>query len=316
MRNGLIFAVLVLAALVAINAQDISSVGRVLAAWPLVLLASLAAHLPQLLFTARAWLALLPRAERPRFRRLFMLRWYREAADSLIPAGIVVGQAAVVRLLMRDGMGGGLAAGSAALGITLEAVSQALFTLLGLGAFLMLDHEAGTMGFLIGAGLAGLTSVGLVLVQRPPALALARRLLERLSRRWPRLNPAWIDRLQASLARMHADRGALAQATLCYLGSWCMGAVEMFLLLNIMGHPISFAEALVLESFAQVIRSAGFLLPGAALVQEGGIVAAGALIGVPAGTALTAALIRRTREILVGIVGLELWRRDEARGRA
>ncbi len=225
--------------------------------------------------------------------------------------GAVVGQAAVTRLMIRDGMPADLAAGTATLGITLEAVSQMLFTLIGLATFLALGHGTEATGFWIGAGVAACTAFALVALQRPWALGLLRRVLERLARRWPRLQPVWLDRFQQSILRLHEDRKALALSTLSHLGSWMMGAVEMFLLLWITGFPVSFAEALVIESFAQVVRSAGFLLPGAALIQEGAIVAAGALIGVPPGIALNAALIRRTREILVGLAGPVAWRRDE-----
>lgn len=314
LRNGLILGALALAGIVALNARDLAGLGDVLAAFPLALAASLASHLPQLLFTGLGWLALLPRAERPGLGRILLLRWYREACDSLVPAGAVVGQAAATRLMIRDGMPADLAAGTATLGITLEAVSQTLFTLAGLAVFVALGHGKDSAGFWLGAGIAAFTAFALVALQRPWALGLLRRLLVRLSRRWPRLQPAWIDRFQDEILRLHADWKALALSTLAHLGSWMMGAVEMFLLLNILGFPITLAEALVMESFAQVIRSAGFLLPGAALVQEGAIVAAGALIGVPAGTALNAALIRRTREILVGLAGLAAWQRDEARG--
>lgn len=314
LRNGLVLGGLALLGILALNARDLAGLGTVLATFPLALAASLASHLPQLMFTGLAWLALLPRAERPSLGRILLLRWYREACDSLVPAGAVVGQAAVTRLMIRDGMPAGLAAGTATLGITLEAVSQTLFTLIGLATFLALGHGEDSAGFWIGAGVAAITAVILVALQRPWALGLLRRVLERLARRWPRLQPTWLDRFQQSILRLHEDRRALALSTLSHLGSWMMGAVEMYLLLNVTGFPVSFAEALVIESFAQVIRSAGFLLPGAALVQEGAIVAAGALIGVPPGIALNAALIRRTREILVGLAGLVAWRRDEVRG--
>nr|WP_314070243.1 lysylphosphatidylglycerol synthase domain-containing protein [uncultured Roseococcus sp.] len=313
LRNGLILGGVVLAAIVALNARDLASLWTVLAAFPLALAASLASHIPQLAFTSLGWMILLPRAVRPTFRRMFLLRWYREACDSLLPAGVVVGQAAVTRLMIRDGMPSGLAAGTATLGITLEAVSQTLFTLIGLGTFLALGRASEATGFWIGTAVAALMACALVALQRPWALGLLRRVLERLAKRWPRLQPDWLDRFQATILRLHEDRKALALSTLVHLGNWMMGSVEMFLLLWIIGFPVSFAEALVIESFAQVVRSAGFLLPGAALVQEGAIVAACALIGVPPATALNAALIRRTREILVGLFGLVAWRRDEAR---
>ena len=50
---------------------------------------------------------------------------------------------------------------------------------------------------------------------------------------------------------------------------------------------------------AQALRNAGFMLPGALGVQEGALIGAAALVGVPPAPALTVALVRRTREVLM-----------------
>lgn len=305
--------VLGLGALILINGSDFAALGVVLLTLPLAVVVSLTTHVPQLIFGTQAWLVLLPREHRPSFRRMLRLRWYREGADSLLPAGAVVGQAAVTRLMIRDGVPADLAASTGTIGIALESVSQLLLTMLGLAMLLSINSEAQISGFLLAIALACLTIAGLFAVQRPPALRLLRRILERLARRWPRLDPAWIDQFQRAMLRLHADRRALAVSVLLHFGSWMMGAVEMALLLWLIGHPVSFAEALVIESFAQVLRNAGFLLPGSAGVQEGAILAGGLLVGVPLAIAANAALVRRTREILVGVVGLIAWRQDEMR---
>lgn len=304
---------LALGALLAINGADLAAVSVVLLTLPVALLVSLGTHLPQLILGAQAWLVLLPREHRPGFWRMLRLRWYREGADSLMPAGAVVGQAAVTRLMIRDGVPTDLAASTGTIGIALESVSQLLLTMLGLAMLLTINSEAPVAGFLVAMAMAVLTIAGLLALQRPPALRLLRRLLERLARRWPQLEPAWMDRFEAAMLRLHADRRGLALAVLLHFGSWLMGAVEMVLLLWLVGHPVSFAEALVIESFAQVLRNAGFLLPGSAGVQEGAILAGGMLVGVPLAVAFNAAIVRRTREILVGIAALIAWRRDETR---
>lgn len=314
LRNGLVLGLLVVAGLILINRGEVNAVGLVLLTLPLALVASLILHLPQLVFGAQAWLTLLPSDGRPPFWRMVRLRWYREAGDSLLPAGAVMGQAAVTRLMIRDGVPTELATSTAAIGIALESVAQLPFLVLGLAMLLTLDRQAETSGFLIGLAAVLATVVGLFALQRPPALRALRRLLERLAHRWPWLDPAWIDQFQAAMLRLHANRPALARAVALHFGSWMMGAIEMMVLLWLIGHPVSFAEALVIESFAQVLRNAGFLLPGSAGVQEGAILAAGMLMGVPLAAAANAALVRRTRETLVGSTGLIAWRQDEVRG--
>jgi putative membrane protein len=315
LRNAVLLALLALAALLLVNSGELASLPHVLASLPLALLASLLAHLPQILLTAWAWLILLPPETRPSLGRMLQLRWYREGADALLPAGAVVGQAAVTRLMIRDGVPADLAASTATIGILLEAIGQMVFTILGLILFMTLRGDLEVSGFLLGIALAvGMVAL-LVALQRPMALGLLRRLLQRLARRWPRLEPLWLDRFQAALLRLHADRRALALALLLHVFAWIMGGVEILLVLHMIGHPIGLGEALVIEAFAQVLRNAGFLLPGAAGVQEGAIIAGGLLLGVPVAAMATAALVRRSREILVGGAGLLAWRRDELRGR-
>ena len=61
-----------------------------------------------------------------------LLRWYRESANALLPAGAIVGQAAAARLLAHQGhVPGNLAGATATVDLTLEAVSQFFFTLAG-----------------------------------------------------------------------------------------------------------------------------------------------------------------------------------------
>lgn len=310
-RNGLVLGALALGVLLVLGADELGAMGSVLVGLPVALGVSLGAHLPQIVLTALAWQVLLPRARRLPVRAMLALRWYREAADALLPAGALVGQAAVVRLMRRRGVAGDLATATATVSLSLEAVSQLLFTLAGLGLLLALGNGVDGGGFAAGLGLALVTTLALVGLQYPWPLRLLRAGLARLSRRWPRLDPAFIDRLRQTLGRLHADRRSLALATALHFGAWMMGAVELMLILGLLGHPIGFAEAIVVESLAQILRNAGFLLPGAAGVQEGAILGAAAIFGVPPGTALTAALVRRTREVLVGLPGLAAWRRAE-----
>jgi hypothetical protein len=74
---------------------------------------------------------------------------------------------------------------------------------------------------------------------------------------------------------------------------------------------VTLAEAMVIESLAQALRNAGFMLPGALAVQEGAIIGAAALVGVPPGLALGMALARRAREVLLSLPGLLAWQRAE-----
>jgi putative membrane protein len=308
-------ALLALAAILLLNAGEFSGLGRVLSELPAGVAISAAVHLPQILMTAVAWRALLPRdaGVRPSFGAMAALRWFREAASTLLPAGALVGLAGAARLLARRGVSAEVAGATATVDLTVEAVSQAVFTVVGVGLLLAGTAEPALAGAAAaGLGVAAAGAFALVMAQRH--LGPLERLLERLSRRWPALRPEWIRELQGAVLRLHTDRPALAASFLWHGAAWAIGAVEVMAVLGLLGHPVSFADALVIESLAQALRNAGFMLPGALAVQEGAIVGAAALVGVPPSAALAAALVRRAREVCFAVPGLLAWHRSEMKG--
>lgn len=313
--NGAIMAALALAAVLALNHQELPGLGRILAEVPAAVAASAAIHLPQIVMTGLAWRALLPPALRPRRRSMAALRWYRESANGLLPAGALLGQAAAARLLVRKGVPGELAGATATVDITMETVSQLLFTLAGI-ALLFAHHGAGGLAGLAlgGLGFATLGAAALIFFSRRLPLGLLERGLARLARRWPSIRPGAVRDIQAAILTLHAAWPRLLTAITWHTISWVMGAVEVAWVLGLLGHPISLADAMVIEALAQALRNLGFLLPGALAVQEGAIIAAAALVGVPPGAALAAALVRRAREVAFSLPGLIAWHRAEVGG--
>jgi len=314
LRNGVVLGVLAVGAVLLLNRQDLPGLGRVLHDLPAGLAIAVAVHVPQIWFTGLAWRTLVP-GPRPSRTTFALLRWYREAANALLPAGTLVGQAAAARLLARRGVPGEMAGATATVDLTIETVSQLLFTLAGV------EVLAATGGALLGAAAGGLAlaaagAVGLVLLQRRLPLGLLERGTRRFGHRLPWLRPEALAQFQAAVLRLHAAPHTLHAALWLHLVAWVLGSLEVMGLLALLGTPISFAEALAVESLAQALRNIGFLLPGAAAVQEGAFVAAGALVGVPPGPALAAALVRRTREVCFGLAGLLAWQREERRAPA
>lgn len=313
LRNGGVIGILALAAILLLNGEELPGLGRILAELPAGVAISASVHLPQIVLTAMAWRALLPRGgERPTPAAMSKLRWFRESANALLPAGALVGQAAAARLLARRGVPADTAGATATVDLTMEAVSQFVFTLAGVGLLLAGSAEPALAGAAaVGLGLAAVGALAMLLAQRH--LGPLERLLERLSRRWPALKPDWLRELQSAVLRLHANRLALASCVLWHGAAWALGAVEIMAVLGLLGHPVSLADALVVESLAQALRNAGFMLPGALAVQEGAIIGASALVGVPPSAALAAALVRRAREVCFALPGLLVWHRSETR---
>lgn len=315
LRNGLLLGALVLGCVLLLNNQELPGLGRILAEMPAAVAISAAVHVPQILFTGMAWRGLLDPGLRPSPAWMAALRWYRESAAALLPAGGLVGQAAAARLLMRRGVPGDAAGATATVDITLEAVSQLFFTLAGI---LLLvagrGDSAGMTSFaLAGLGIALAGAAAMVALQRRLPLALIERGLARLARRFPAIRPAAIHDLQAAILTLHADWRRLVGGILWHTLAWVIGALEIAGVLWLLGVEVSLADALVIEALAQALRNAGFLLPGALAVQEGAIIAAAALVGVPPAPAVAVALVRRAREVLFSLPGLVAWQRAEMR---
>ena len=116
------------------------------------------------------------------------------------------------------------------------------------------------------------------------------------------------------------QRRVVAASFLLSLVGWVVGTFEVWLALRLIGHPVDWASALMLESLGQAIRGAAFAIPGALGVQEGGYLLLAPLVGLPPEAALALSLIKRARELLLGLPGLVYlhfsergWRRSAAR---
>jgi hypothetical protein len=89
--------------------------------------------------------------------------------------------------------------------------------------------------------------------------------------------------------------------------SFVIGSAEVWIGLHALGAPANFKNALILECVGQGIQTALCLVPGALGVREGGYVVVGGLLGIPGEVAFALALLRRVRELALGLPGLLAW---------
>jgi putative membrane protein len=128
----------------------------------------------------------------------------------------------------------------------------------------------------------------------------------------------WVSRAEAidlAIQGIYGRSAGVAASFLLSLVGWLVGTGEVYLILVLLGHPVSWLAALLLESLGQAIRGAAFAVPGALGVQEGGYLLLAPLAGLPADAALALSLAKRAREILLGLPGLlylHFWERTGA----
>ena len=117
------------------------------------------------------------------------------------------------------------------------------------------------------------------------------------------------------LERLRRDRAARWRTGLLHLLAWVLGCGETGLALAAMGQAASWQAVFVIESLGMAARSAAFAVPGALGVQEGGFILVAGLYGVFPDTAIALSMVKRARELLVGVPGLLAWQWSELRRR-
>jgi putative membrane protein len=265
-------------------------------------------HFVAMALNGRAWQVLLPARRRASVGFFLWAVWLRESVNGLLPVARIGGEVASARLLMRHGLRAPKAVASLLVDMTASLASQAAFTLLGLA--LLLVHGAG-------ADVAGDVALGLIAtVPLFAALALVQRagffgLLARLFRllfgdRFDALvgGAAPLDR---AVRRLYRRRAALAACFLWQLAGWVAGAGEVWLALVYLGHPVGFADAVIVEAMIQALSSGAFVVPGALGIQEGGFLVMGGVIGLSPELSLALALARRARDVIVFLPALIVW---------
>ena len=279
--------------------------------WGLVLIVGI--RLVALSIAGLGWgLAIRPVVQRP-VRLLVGLRIVREAINCLLPAAQIGGDLIGGRLLAHTGVPPGLAMAGILVDVLLQTVTQGAFALIGV-AVLWFGFGDGPVVRELGWGVVAAVPAlgGFFMAQRFGLFAIVDRSLSALRRFWPGLGLERPLDLQPSLQRLYAAPGALGLAALVHLLAWLLGTAEIWLALSRMGASPSLAEALVLESLGQAVRSAGFAVPGALGIQEGGFILLGSLFGLEPAAAVALSLVKRLPDLAIGLPGLFYWQALEA----
>jgi putative membrane protein len=300
--GGLLFTIL----LIREGAQDVA---RALAAagWWLAVIPAF--HLLPLFLDSVEWWLLFPREDRPRLRITFWTRFLGESFSNLVPAAQVGGDIVRARLAVLYGTPMAVSAGTVLVDITVSVFVQTFFTLLGLTLLILVTGRINLLGpTLMGAPFAILAVAGFYFVQRLGMFRLFGAILSHCANdeRWRSL-AGKSGELDQALRKIYSRIGAVAACCVVTMISFVVGSGEVWIGLHAVGVPASFKSALILECVGQGVQTALCLVPGALGVREGGYVVVGGLLGIPGEAAFALALIRRVRELALGLPGLFAW---------
>ena len=259
-----------------------------------------------------AWHWLFPPEARLSLSVAVGLRFIREGVNVLLPVATIGGDVVGARLATFWRADGAVAGATTIADVAIQAATQAAFALLGIAILLWINGDSALLRYAAGGlAVAAILIGAFFAVQARLGARLVAWLLHRLG--YEGALAALAERLWAGLAAIYARPGPVARSTLLHMAVWVLGALEVYVALHAMGYPISFAEAVVIESLGQAVRGAAFVVPGGIGVQEGGFIALCALFAVPAGPALALSLVKRVADLVLGLPALLAWQVIEGR---
>jgi putative membrane protein len=261
-------------------------------------------HLAVISLEGIAWRLLVPRAPVWAF---IWGRLIRDAGSEVLPVSQMGGCVLGARAIALTGVTGSVAAATTMVDLTLEFFAKLAYMAIGL--ILLTNLRPGTpvsLPVTFGLAATGLFAIAFVIVQRH-GFALVDRFARMLGRGWAERTLSGAAAVHAALAETYLRNAGLWGGFVLHLACWMLSAVEVWIALHLAGAPLGFPTVLVIESLLYAIRTIAFAIPNAVGVQEGAYVLIGAAFGLTPEMALAISLLKRARDLLIGLPALGTW---------
>ncbi len=240
-------------------------------------------------------------------------RMMRDSASELLPFSQVGGFVFGARAIVIRGISTSWATASMIVDVTTELMAQLAFIAIGL-VLLILRAPASpfksdlTTAMIIGLGLLAAGAAVFMITQRR-GVGFFEKLIER---HLPKAL-AHTAAVNQALAKIHASPGRIAFSSALHLAGWITSALGTWVIMRLVGAHIEFGGALAVEALLCAVRSAAFAVPSAVGVQELGYAMVVPLFGFASSIGLGVSLLKRGRDILIGIPVLLAWQFLEGR---
>ncbi|MFT8803905.1 MAG: lysylphosphatidylglycerol synthase domain-containing protein [Acetobacter aceti] len=267
-----------------------------------------------------AWHAAFPTMT---YRHLLLARMIRDAASTCLPfsqlGGIVLGIRATSRhhAVKISSIEWPEAACANVVDITTEVLGQIVFILLAVTLLAVGSSSSPLVKpVIIGALLLAVGAAGFIWTQQRGGTAVKRtvRLLGRhIAGQWQATVMDGAGTLQDWMEKAWSRPGRISASAAIHLMGWISSAGVLWLTVYLMGASLSFPDAIAIEGVTCGLMSASFLVPAALGVQEGAYMTLGHAFGLDASLCLALSLLRRGREVSIGIPTLVWWQLSEMR---
>jgi putative membrane protein len=255
-----------------------------------------------------AWRALLPGVATG---KVIWGRLVRDSVAEALPLPQVGGYVLGARALALAGVPWTAAAASTIVDVTLEFLAQLPFTALGLALYVWLQPDTQVAApVALGLVVAAIAAAAFVVVQRK-GLRYVDRIAGHLGAGWAERGAAGAAVLHLALADIYRGRLGLWVSFALHFVCWIASVAQLWLALWLAGSPLSFAAVLAIESLLYAIRTAAFVVPQAVGVQEGAYILLGAGFGLTPELALALSLLKRGRDLAIGLPTIAIWQAVE-----
>jgi putative membrane protein len=260
-----------------------------------------------------AWFILVPARFKPRLATFIWGRAVRDSASEVLPfshvGGIVIGARAVVL----HGVDAPLAYASTIVDVTTEMAAQVAYVLVGIAILVARAPKSPSSEWLANtaavATLVGALSVIAVLVAQRRGFAYAEKFAARML---PSV-AAQAGAMHEAMESIHASPLKLFLSVCVHLFAWFAGAVATYVAIRLMGVHIAFISIVSIEALLCAVRSAAIVVPNALGVQEATYALLMPFFGLAAPVGLALSLLKRARDIAIGIPILLIWQAAEGR---
>jgi putative membrane protein len=256
---------------------------------------------------------LLPDARWSRLSIFIGARMVRDAASEVLPFSQLGGLILGARAAILQGVSRPLAFASLIVDVTTEMLAQIAYVALGLAILMERSPQSSSA-----TSLTNFCIIGLV------CAALAGWLLIALQRRGQRITKkiaarilpgavAATDAIAETLDTIYRCRARVGISMVLHIAAWVASAVGAWIAFRLVGARADFTAVFAIEALVAALRTFAAFVPNALGVQEAAYALLAPLFGVGAEFGLAVSLLKRARDVAIGVPILLIWQAAEGR---
>lgn len=240
-------------------------------------------------------------------------RQLRDSSSDLLPFTQVGGMVFGGRAAVLGGVPSPLAFASVMVDVTIELIGQIAFIVIGLAFGLAELRASATLGHYANAMIYGTALMVPILIAFVVVQRRGSGFAEKLAARFL---PAAVRHTEAFSKELHALYGKpvrLLLSCVFHISAWLLSGVWIWLIVRLCGAELDVFSAITIEALLAAVRSALVFIPSAIGVQEAGYAMLAPVFGLGPEVGLAVSLLKRARDIAVGVPVLLLWQAVEGR---